>query len=331
MKFSQFNFRILFLLLMAQPLVYGQIMRFNLEQKLTYKSGGDERSNVFHFNSEGNSPVVRSLIDRSWSEDYYTTVFWNYEFNGKIYQLGGDIVNGKYFTNPSYSQTIEESRNYVLSDELWTLEHHADCKMMSTRIDPRYETRFYFFNLNDGVDYSKVNNFIVENFTSSSIKNINEKLGKGWVLVYGEHYLDEEKRIGFMGELIDETDKAPQEFIYNQKEIELILGGSEEEYKAFALATPYPVYCEVFGLNEGVDEKTYEEINTFFSDMCNYFNVFGRYDVKEFEKYFLNEIDRRDAHFRKEKLLTEKQLTTFRKELLEYKNFNSESELVGDE
>lgn len=331
MKFHKLTFYVLLIFLTAQPLLFGQIVRLNLDQKLTYKFEDDERSYVYYFSSEGSSPVVYSQINKSWRQDNYPTVFWNYDFKGKTYQLGGDIVNGKYFTNPSYSEASKESRNYVLSDELWTLEHHDDCKMMSVRVDPRYETRFYFFNLNDGVDYSKVNNFIVQNFANPAIQNFNEKLGKGWVLVYGEHFLDEETRIGFMGELIDETDKTPQEFIYNQKEIEVTLGGSEEEYEAFALAMPYPVYCEVFGLNEGVDEATYEEINTFFSDMCNYFNVFGRYDVKEFEQYFLNEIDRRDAHFRNEGILSEKQLSTFRKELLEYKNSNKESELIRDE
>lgn len=331
MNFPKLKLYVLLIFFTVSPLAFAQVVRLNLEKKLSFQYEDDEGSSVYYFSQESKLPVVYSQIEKGWNEDYYTTVFWNYDFKGKVYQLGGDIVNGKYFSSPSYSEVSKENRNYVLSDELWTLTHHDDCKMMSLRIDPRYETRFYFFNLNDGVDYSKVNNFIVQNFDNPAIQNFNEKLGKGWVLVYGEHYFDEESRVNFTGELIDEVDRNPQEFIYNQKEIELTLGGSEEEYKAFSLAMPYPVYCEVFGLNDGVDEATYYEINSFFMDMCDYFNLFGRYDVKEFEKYFLREIDRRDAHFRNEGILNEKQLNTFRKELLEYKNSNQESELIRDE
>lgn len=324
MPFKTFTFLFIFACISHMN---AQVVKVNFDRQLVYKIEGDERSIVFYYNSKTQDPIVSTQFVNSWEIDNYVTAFWNYNYKGKIYRLGGDIVNGKYFTGISYSvdgDGMYPDRAYELSDELWEIPPYDDCKMVWTEVENQAKIRAFFTNRKDGEDYSIVNNYILKSHSLPAITNLNQIIEKGWVLIYADIYMDNEINMSILGTLqtIDSTDKPS--FVYNLDEINYTLNADKE----YDLKSPYPVYCEVFGLNEGVDEATYEKINEFFGEMCSYYNYFGRYDLKEFQEFFKNEIDKKSNFYKTEGILNSKQINTFKKELSEYISSNEKANLM---
>lgn len=324
MHLKTLTFSLIFALAIQIP---AQLVKTTFDRQLVYKIDEDERSFVFYYNSKNQNPIVSTQFVKSWSEDSYVSAFWNYDFKGKTYRLGGDIVNGKYFTGISYSEDGEgmyPDRAYEISDELWELPPYDDCKMAWTSIENDAKIRVFFTNRKDGEDYSKVNNYVLKSYSLPAITNLNQIIEKGWVLVYADIYVDEERNVNILGTLDTADTTERQEFIYNLDELNYTLDAN----KNYEMNAPHPAYCEVFGLNEGVDEETYERINEFFGKMCSYYDYFGQYDLKEFQEFFKNEIEKKSNFYKTEGILNSKQINTFKKELSEYISSNEKENLL---
>lgn len=93
---------------------------------------------------------------------------------------------------------------------------------------------------------------------------------------------------------------------------------------------PYPVYCMVIGLNGGVDEKTSELVHNFLSSMCTDYDNWGQFVLKEFQQFFVEQIETKSNFYVKSGELNEQQAKIFRRELGEYISLNEKDKLMED-
>ncbi len=206
----------------------------------------------------------------------------------------------RYFKKAS--DTIYDYRSYK------NLEKRIATDKDGTKIE------VFIANLKDNIDYSAPALFFL-----SEHYGISPGLAKGEIVVYANYIF---KNNSSSGDFVQMKD-IDQDIYFNKEQIEALI---DDRYKAFinkSDSVKKPIYCSVTAFSKNADEKTEEELQSFLSGMCEYFELSSQQESNEsFRQYYDAEMKRRSEIYRKSGNLSEQQLKVFVDELQQLRNKN---------
>ncbi|WDF70554.1 hypothetical protein PQ465_09300 [Sphingobacterium oryzagri] len=304
-----------------------QLREYRYDQRLAYHRAGNLDTIVVLLRKDAAAPALFSQYRVGFAADYHASLSWKHANQGKTFLLDGQIRNGKYISNNAYKElaTANEACAFSLQEGIWELPGYNNCRMYSYKAAEQAELRLYATDRQDNINYTDACATLLEVLGLPTVQ-----LPLGWVVVTVESYQDDEHRDYLMGALLPSAARFEQAIVMNEREIALNLFGTEEERIAFYDSLPHPNYCEAIAWQYQLDEATTARVAEFLADMCSYFNLFGRYDLREFQAYYVRETARRKRHYLTNKLLTSAQATQFQLELEAHQYGNQKKRTIKD-
>ncbi len=303
------------------------VVKHHFTERLAYYIYTNGDTSVVLYSKDGNAPVMSSQYKEGLGKDYLSFLSMDYKDKGVTYEVDGRMMNGSYLSFSGYKEkdtSLDKPDDYYeLSDILWEVGEYRDCKMYYHKEENNTQMRIFAFNREDGVDYNEACKTVLK---MSGVPSVPLELG--WVVVTADFFIDEDTQYELVGQLVKDSVGFEKTITINTRDLELMFSDSVEERIAFSNAIPHPNYCEVIGWSQTLDEKTSDYVVEFLGDMCIYFNLYGRYDLTEFQAYFLREALYRKNHYVKHQMLTRKQADLFYKELLEHQSSNLKENLI---
>lgn len=319
------NYLISSLFLLLYSTAFGQVVQFDYNKRLTYASTINTDTIAVFYRSDGGAPLITSQYTKGFGKDYHSSIQWLYNYKGKTYALDGEVLNQRYIASNGFKEKDPDGPpNYFeLAENLWSVGDYTDCRLYVHRNEDNSQMRLFAYNRQDAYDYTNICNALLHTYGIPPVQ-----LEKGWVIVTGDLYLNEEKNYPLLGTLLPDDASFRQSIIINQREIDLDLGGTTEQRVDFMNTMPYPSYTEFIGWHHQLDEVTTEYAETFFGRMGRYFNLFGRYDIKGFQAYYLGEADFLRKHYTEHRQLTVDQAELLYKEIMAHQTENLAENLV---
>ncbi|MBL1409259.1 hypothetical protein [Sphingobacterium faecale] len=303
------------------------VVRYHFKERLTYHIYSNGDTSIILYNPDGSAPVMTSQYREGFGKDYLSFLSMEYKHGKTMFEVEGRMMNGGYLSFNSYKEKDTSLDNqpdyYKVSETLWEVGVYNDCKMYYHEEENNTQTRVFVYNREDGVDYNPACKALLKTHGLRALP-----LEPGWLVVTADFFIDQDTQYELIGQLINDTTDFKQTIVINKRELELLFDSSPEEYREFIGTTPHPNYCEVIGWSQILDEKTSDYVVEFLGDMCTYFNLYGRYGLKEFQAYFLRAALYRKEHYIKHQMLSRKQADLFYKELLEHESSNLKENLI---
>ncbi len=322
MKYFLYEFKKLLVLIfiIIASIHEAQIQRYHYDKEMTFLSEADSSSGIsVKFNSKDKSVPVFSIEFNSEKKSVRNTVNFYYSYRKNIYRMDGLLYNKKYVSANGFRTYSAESPIRYFKKASDTLYEYQSYKNLEKRIAADKDgTKIELFvaKLKDEIDYSEPALFYL-----SEHYGISPGLGKGEVVVYANYIFKNNNSSGNFVRLKD----INEDISFNKEQIEALI---DDRYKAFMEkmdSDKKPIYCSLAAFSKKVDEKTEEELQSFLSAMCDYFDLWSRQETNEnFKQYYESELKRRLEIYKKNGLLNETQLKTFTEELNQLKNKNSE-------
>lgn len=304
-----------------------EVVRYNFKERLAYHIYTNGDTSIILYNPDGSCPIMTSQYKEGFGKDYLSFLSMDYKYGNTIYEVDGRMMNNGCISFSSYKEKDlsldDDSDYYKISDILWEVGIYNNCKMYYREEENNTQVRIFAYNREDGIDYNAACNALTKAHGLHSLI-----LEPGWVIITADLFVNEDTQYELIGQLVKDTATFENTITINKKELELLFNGSVEESREFMGTTPHPSYCEVIGWSHNLDEETSDYVIEFLGDMCTYFNLFGRYDLPEFQAYFLKEASYRKEHYIKYQMLTRKQADLFYKELLEHQSANLKENLI---
>lgn len=297
-----------------------QILKYHYDKEMIFLSEADSSSGIsVRFNSKDKSVPVFSIEFDSEKKFIRNTVSFYYSYRKNIYRMDGLLYNKKYVSaNGFRTYSAESPIRYFkkASDTLYEYNSFRDLEKRIATDKDGTKIELFVANLRDEIDYSEPALFYL-----SEHYGISPGLGKGEVVVYANYIFKNNNSSGNFVRLKD----INEDISFNKEQIEALI---DDRYKAFMEkmdSDKKPVYCSVTAFSKKVDEKTEEELQSFLSAMCEYFDLWSKQETNEnFKQYYESELKRRLEIYKKNGLLNETQLKTFTEELNQFKNKTSE-------
>lgn len=297
-----------------------QIQKYHYDKEMIFLSEADSLSGIsVRFNSKDKSVPVYSIHYNSEKKSIRNTVDFYYPYRKNMYRMDGILYNKKYVSANGFRIYSAESPIRYFKKASDTLYDYQSYKNLEKRIaQDKDETKIELFvaQLKDGIDYSEPALFYL-----SEHYGISPGLGKGELVVYTNFIFNKNSSAADFVKLKD----INEDIYFNKEQIEALI---DDRYKAFMDkidSDKKPIYCSVTSFSKKVDEKTEEELQSFLSAMCDYFDLWSKQETNEKFKQFYNaELARRIEIYRKNGSLDEKQLKVFIDELNHLKDKNSE-------
>lgn len=313
-----------FVYLLLLQALHAQVLQYDYNRRLAYEAGPTDTLVVL-YRSEGGAPFISSQFSKGFGRDHYSSTQWRYTFAGNEYDLDGELFNGQYMGSSSFKEAEPQDPAYFQLDTsaTWEVGTYNDCQRYTHQNDNGSEIRLFAYNREDGLDYSGPCNAALRHNGIPPVA-----LAAGWVLVLVDFALDGESQYTLLGLLLPEEGSIAQTIVINQREIDLNLGDSSEERVRFMNTTPYPAYAEVIGWHHNLDAATTERVEMFLARMARYFNLFGRYDIADFQAYYLRDAERLRQHYLLNELLSASQADVFYKEVIAHASENSAKNLI---
>lgn len=290
-----------------------QLISQQFVSEITYTQNGRVQK---YYISDGNSPMMTVEFypkEKNLDPIYYLIVP-QISLNAI---LSGNLYLGKYFEIMSWAKYETEmhsgGKNYEIKSDNISYQNYSNCRLIAAQTDDNEMVEMYFTKAgSDKIDYSPSANYALRQQGMPEILNFDDVLGKGWVLVYG-HIIINDQAIAFTYDTLKSVNDTPSEVIISEQDI-------PENFKksiAIAEAEDYPMYCNVYSLDTKTDKKIDEQVYNFTLGACKFYELFGRYNHTDFNKYYDEDTENHIKYIRTEKLLSEKQIIILRKALLE--------------
>lgn len=297
-----------------------QVVKYHYDKEMIFLSEAENEAGItVKFNSKDQSVRVFSIAFNSEKKSIRNTVDFYYLYRKNIYRMDGLLYNKKYVSANGFQTYSAASPIRYFKKASDTLYEYQAYKNLEKRIaEDKDGTRIELFvaNLKDGIDYSEPALFYL-----SEHYGISPGLGKGEVVVYANYIFNKNNSAADYVQLKD----ISEDIFFNNEQIEALI---DDRYNAFVDkwdAEKKPIYCSVTAFSRNVDEKTEEELQSFLSTMCEYFDLSHHQETNEnFRQYYDSELERRAAIYRKNGDLNDKQLKVFVDELQQLKDKNSE-------
>jgi len=297
-----------------------QVLKYHYDKEMTFFSEADSLSGTsVRFNSKDKSVPVYSIDFDSDKKYIRNTINFYYAYRKNIYRMDGILHNKKYVSANGFRTYSAESPIRYFKKASDALYDHQSYKNLEKRIAKDKDgTKIELFvvNLKDGIDYSEPSLFYL-----SEHYGISPGLGIGEMVVYANYIFSNNNSSGDFVKLKDINEAVS----FNKEQIEALI---DDKYKVFMDkidSAKKPVYCSVTTFSKNVDEKTEEELQSFLSAMCEYFDLWSKQETNEnFKQYYNSELTRRLDIYKRNGNLNEKQLKTFVEELNQLKDKNSE-------
>ena len=252
-----------------------QILKYHYDKEMTFLSEADSLSGTsVRFNSKDKSVPVYSIDFDSDKKSIRNTVDFYYSYRKNMYRMDGILYNKKYVSANGFRTYSAESPIRYFKKASDTLYNHQSYKNLEKRIAKDKDgTKIELFvaNLKDGIDYSEPSLFYL-----SEHYGISPGLGIGEIVVYA-NYIFSNNSSGDFVKLKD----INEDISFNKEQIEALI---DDKYKAFMDkndSAKKPVYCSVTAFSKKVDEKTEEELQSFLSAMCEYFDLWSKQETNE--------------------------------------------------
>ncbi|ERJ60360.1 hypothetical protein [Sphingobacterium paucimobilis] len=303
------------------------VVRYNFKDRLAYHIYSNGDTSIILYTQDDSAPVMTSQYKEGFGKDYLSFLSMEYKHGNTVYEVDGRMMNGDYLSFNSYKEkdtSLDNQPNYYkISEVLWEVGVYNDCKMYYHEEENNTQIRVFVYNRKDGVDYNSACKALLRTHGLRTLI-----LEPGWLVITADFFVDQDTQYELIGQLMSDTTDFKQTITINKRELELLFDSTPEEYREFIGTTPHPNYCEVIGWSQTLDEKTSDYVVEFLGDMCTYFNLYGRYDLKEFQAYFLRAARYRKEHYIKHQMLSKKQANLFYKELLEHESSNLKENLI---
>ncbi|MFD2554603.1 hypothetical protein [Sphingobacterium tabacisoli] len=303
------------------------VVKYRYKERLAYHIYTNGDTSIVLYSTDGSTPVMSSQYKEGFGKDYLSFLSMDYKHEGLIYEVDGRMMNGGYLSFNGYKEkdsSLDKPADYYqLSDVLWEVGEYKDCKMYYHEEENNTKMRVFAFNREDDVDYNEACKAVLK---MSGVPSV--QLEPGWVVITADFFIDEDRQYELVGQLVKDSVDFEETVTINTRDLELLLGGTTEERIEFSNTLPHLNYCEVIGWSQSLDEKTSDYVVEFLGDMCIYFNLYGRYDLEEFQAYFLRAAMYRKDHYVKHQMLSRKQADLFYKELLEHQSSNLKENLL---
>jgi hypothetical protein len=232
--------------------------------------------------------------------------------------MDGVLYNKKYAAANGFTTYSAESPVRYFkkaSDSLYDYKGFNDLEKRVAADKDGTKIEIFVANLKDQIDYSEPALFYLSQHYGSS-----PGLEKGEVVVYANYIFNKNSSSASFVKLKD----INEDIYFNKEQIEYLI---EDKYRDFIKKTEtdeMPVFCSVTAFGKDVDEKTGDELNDFLGNVCEYFTLWRKNETNEgFKKYYDAEVKRRAEIYRKNGVLTQKQLKIYLDELNKLKNQTS--------
>lgn len=297
-----------------------QILKYHYDKEMIFLSEADNEAGIsVRFNSKDKSVPVYSISYNSEKKYVRNTINFYYAYRKNIYRMDGVLYNKKYVSANGFRTYSASSPIRYFKKASDTLYDYKSYKNLEKRIATDKDgTKIELFvaNLKDGIDYSEPALFYL-----SEHYGISPGLGKGEVVVYANYIFNNNYSSANFVQLSD----INEDVYFNKEQIESLIDDKYNEFSKNIMPVKNPAYCSVTSFGGNVDEKTREEIQSFLSEMCEYFELWSKYETNDqFKKYYDSEANRRVEIYKNNGELNEKQLKVYIDELSQIKSLNSE-------
>ena len=247
-----------------------------------------------------------------------------YKINKRNYKSEGTLFNKSNFVIQGYE---ELSKNKTVAFEKSSEEYKINeliCHELIVWIDENCRLHFYVTNLNDGFDYNDLTLALKPYLGNVNLPN----LMPGEIIVEAGMFCKDTPD-KFL-ELFQLKENKEENNIFNINKTEFIRF-SEQKERQIDFDAKTPVYCHFYDpqnkYNKNIDEETVDRLDSFYSDMCIYFEHFGKYDTNHFYHFYIEYSKEKINLFRKLNLLNSKQLSDFEKDVNKNIENNKEENL----
>ena len=297
-----------------------QILKYHYDKQIIFLSEADSLSGTsVKFNSKDKSVPVYSIDFNSDKKFIRNTVDFYYPYRKNMYRMDGILYNKKFVSANGFRIYSAESPIRYFKKASDTLYEYQSYKNLEKRIaEDKDGTKIELFvaQLKDDIDYSEPALFYL-----SEHYGISPGLGKGELVVYANYIFNKNNSAADFVKLKD----INEDISFNKEQIEALI---DDRYKAFMDkidSDKKPIYCSVTAFSKNVVEKTEEELQSFLSAMCDYFDLWSKQETNEkFKQFYNSELARRIEIYKRNGNLNEKQLKLFVDELNQLKDKNSE-------
>jgi hypothetical protein len=318
----------------AQNLPKDKFITTQTTQLLSYRIlGNDQYIFTFLYNKDKSSFFFSHYFEdfkgTNWKEQdqVFRTIEVYHKIKNKSFKTQGILFNKSNFVLQGHEELNE---NNIIAFEKSSDQYEINeliCDELIVQVDENCGIKFYVTNLNDGFDYNDLALDLKPNFGNIDFP----RLKPGEIIVEAGVFCkdDPEK----YRELIQLKENKEENNIFNINKTEFIRFSEQKEH-IFDYETKTPVYCHSYDpqnkYNKNIDEETGDRLDSFFGDMCNYFDHFGKYDTKNFYHFYIEYSNETINLFRKFKILNPKQLAEFEKEVNKNVETNKEENLKNE-
>lgn len=287
-----------------------QIIKEHFNKKLIYNEGQDE----LKFDT-----TTFSLVINEGEMMLAKTAEFHFLMNKENFRISGNLYDDKYFSyngHTVFSVSSDWKKFKKVENESFTFDQFENLTKYISE-DKGMVLSVFTLNLNDGIDYSKAINFLTTKYGYNT-----PYLEKGEILVYADYTFKNGQTL--LLNVLQSIEDISQDFYYNKQDIEYALSHDHVKPGPPKLE---PKYCGRF--QEGVElPKVDEYVSDFRVTLCEYYDYWGYNNNKELQQYYHKELERMVALIKERSLLTDKEITEFRKKIEADKDENFEKNFI---
>lgn len=291
-----------------------QIVSYHYDTRINFIFEEDStKGTSLEFNSKDLKTPVISKTYLTETESSKNSVSFHTMLNGQMYKMNGELIGDKYLNADGYTVFVKETGVYKfkkIADSLFDYKGFQNLEKSTAEMEDGASVEIFTKKMNNGINYSP-----------ATINFMGEIYGLAPPLILGEFvvYSAMKTRNGYFFPIFTSLENIKNEVSFDFEQINAVI---EDKYEAYYNKKKHdnsPVFCEVTSPVNDASERTGELIDEFFGTMCELDSVWNN-SLKpgEFNKIYVNELERRYQLYKNHQVLPAKQLQIFKRELLIY-------------
>lgn len=300
-------------LFLSYSLSFTQNLTYEYNRKFVYGLGDNVATELIFFNNTKKVPIIKKHYENTENVNNQTIVDFPFFVNKKKIKFQGEVFNKKYLIASGYTLDEKELELYKFfkTKDIYVIKK-MDCNEYKAQIgNTKSYLKVYTTNLKDQIDYNPIRKEL-EKFVNCKLPIFEngEIVVEVAMLTLPDIY---QPYLTFQ-----KSENINLEFTFNKEQIEhLITRKKLKEPENLKI----PSYCWVEN-HETKDDKVDENVGQFLQKMCEYYELYGFENVKDYSEFFKSEIIRLANKYQQYKNLNKTQISEFKRILNDYSNTN---------
>ena len=300
------------ILIFIYNLSFTQNLTYDYNKKFIYSVGDNVATELLFFNTLKRVPIIKKHYENTENVNYQTIVDFPFFVNKKKIEFQGEVFNNKCIIASGYTLDKKfEQYKFFKTKDIYVI-NKVDCSEYIAQIgNTKSYLKVYTTNLKDGIDYNPIANELET--------LINCKLPlfvKGEIIIEFAMFTLPDIYQPYLK--FQKSENINLDYTFNKPQIEHLITRKElKEPENLKI----PSYCWVEN-HETKDEKVDEKVGQFLQKMCDYYELFGYVNVKDFSEFFKSEINRLSSKYQSYENLNKLQISEFKRILNDYSKTN---------